>query len=106
MILIREEARFIWLRGYEPLAGRLKAVLRDGEEILKKVEALRAGMGGLIEIHGGEKDGMTYGCISLENGHMDELFELVPLGTPVAIVGTGSLKEEDLSITPNEVGDD
>jgi len=74
---------------------------------LKKMGLIpkRAGMGGLIEIHGGGKEGMTYGCVSLENRHMDELFELVPLGTPVAIVGTASLKD-DISIIPKKVGDD
>jgi L,D-peptidoglycan transpeptidase YkuD (ErfK/YbiS/YcfS/YnhG family) len=74
---------------------------------LKKMGLLpkRAGMGGLIEIHGGGKEGMTYGCVSLENRHMDELFELVPLGTPVAIVGTASPKDVT-SIIPKKVGDD
>jgi len=74
---------------------------------LKKMGLIpkRAGMGGLIEIHGGGKEGMTYGCVSLENRHMDELFELVPLGTPVAIVGTASPKD-DISIIPKKVGDD
>ena len=74
---------------------------------LKKMGLIpkRAGMGGLIEIHGGGKEGMTYGCVSLENRHMDEVFELVTLGTPVAIVGTASLKD-DISIIPNKVGDD
>ena len=74
---------------------------------LKKMGLIpkRAGMGGLIEIHGGGKEGMTYGCVSLENRHMDELFELVQLGTPVAIVGTASLRD-DISIIPNKVGDD
>jgi L,D-peptidoglycan transpeptidase YkuD (ErfK/YbiS/YcfS/YnhG family) len=74
---------------------------------LKKMGLIpkRAGIGGLIEIHGGGKEGMTYGCVSLENRHMDELFELVPLGTPVAIVGTTSPKD-DISITPKKVGDD
>jgi len=74
---------------------------------LKKMGLIpkKAGMGGLIEIHGGGKEGMTYGCVSLENRYMDELFELVPLGTPVAIVGTASLRD-DLSIIPKKVGDD
>ena len=74
---------------------------------LKKMGLIpkRAGMGGLIEIHGGGKEGMTYGCVSLENRHMDEVFELVQLGTPVAIVGTTSLRD-DISIIPNKVGDD
>ena len=74
---------------------------------LKKMGLIprRAGMGGLIEIHGGGKEGMTYGCVSLKNRDMDEVFELVPLGTPVAIVGTASPKD-DISIIPKKVGDD
>jgi len=47
----------------------------------------RVGIGGLIEIHGGGKDGMTDGCIALENAHVDELFHLIDVGTPVTIVG-------------------
>jgi len=54
----------------------------------------RASIGGLIEIHGGGKDGMTYGCVGLENGDMDEVFRLIPLGTPVTIVGTTYLKND------------
>ena len=74
---------------------------------LKKMGLIpkRAGMGGLIEIHGGGKEGMTYGCVSLEDRHMDEVFKLVTLGTPVAIVGTASLKD-DVSIAPKKLGDD
>lgn len=47
-----------------------------------------AGIGGLIEIHGGGKYGMTYGCIMMENSQLDELFRMVDVGTPVTIVGT------------------
>lgn len=47
-----------------------------------------AGIGGLIEIHGGGKDGMTNGCVALENPEMQQLFDLVAVGTPVAIVGS------------------
>lgn len=47
----------------------------------------RAGIGGLIEIHGGGTDGMTYGCIALDNAHIDELYDLIDVGTPVTIVG-------------------
>jgi hypothetical protein len=46
-----------------------------------------AGIGGLIEIHGGGKNGMTNGCIALENAQIEELFGLVEIGTPVIIVG-------------------
>ena len=48
----------------------------------------QVGIGGSIEIHGGGKEGMTYGCVSLEDRHIDEVFESVTTGTPVAIVGT------------------
>lgn len=44
-------------------------------------------IGGLIEIHGGGKDSMTYGCISMDNNMIDSLFNLVHVGTPVTIVG-------------------
>lgn len=47
-----------------------------------------AHIGGLIEIHGGGKNGMTYGCIAMENAHMDEIFKIVDVGTPIAIVGS------------------
>jgi L,D-peptidoglycan transpeptidase YkuD (ErfK/YbiS/YcfS/YnhG family) len=53
----------------------------------KGVIPSRVGIGGLIEIHGGGKEGMTYGCIAMENHQIAELFELVDLGTPVTIVG-------------------
>jgi len=44
-------------------------------------------IGGLIEIHGGGKDSMTYGCISMDNNMINSLFSLVNVGTPVTIVG-------------------
>lgn len=82
----------------------------DRQEFLRLKERglipKRARIGGLIEIHGGGKAGMTYGCVSLENRDMDEVFESVPLGTPVAIVGRASLKKDDISITPKKVGND
>lgn len=47
-----------------------------------------ASIGNLIEIHGGGKNAMTYGCVSMENAHMDELFKIIDVGTPIAIVGS------------------
>ena len=47
------------------------------------------GIGGLIEIHGqrsAQRD-LTNGCVALDNAIMDLLFPLVPLKTPVVIVG-------------------
>ncbi|MBI4844038.1 MAG: L,D-transpeptidase [Nitrospirae bacterium] len=51
-----------------------------------------AQIGGLIEIHGGGKDGMTYGCVGMDNNHIDELFRIVEIGTPVVIVGAVDFK--------------
>jgi hypothetical protein len=47
----------------------------------------QAGIGGLIEIHGGGKDGQTYGCVALDNHQMDEIYALADVNTPVTIVG-------------------
>jgi lipoprotein-anchoring transpeptidase ErfK/SrfK len=66
------------------------------EEDLRKFRAARerggipdsVRIGGSVEIHGGGKDGMTYGCIALDNSHMEELFDMVEVGTRVTIVGS------------------
>jgi lipoprotein-anchoring transpeptidase ErfK/SrfK len=50
------------------------------------------GIGGDVEIHGGGQDSLTRGCVSLDNGNMDELYDLVKVGTPVTIIGTLELE--------------
>lgn len=60
---------------------------RFQEEKRRGLIAPRAGIGGLIEIHGGGVEGMTDGCVALDNPDMAELFSLVSEGTPVTIVG-------------------
>jgi hypothetical protein len=47
-----------------------------------------ASLGGNIEIHGGGRDILTWGCVSMDDRDMDELFDLAIIGTPVTIVGT------------------
>lgn len=49
----------------------------------------RARMGGLIEIHGdgGKGEDWTFGCVSLRNEHMDDVFRQLDIGSPVTIVG-------------------
>ena len=43
-------------------------------------------LGGLIYIHGhGAKSDWTLGCVALENEDIKELYDAVPLGTPVTI---------------------
>jgi len=71
------------------------------EEDLKNFHAMRRrgeiprgrGPGGLIEIHGhgGKESNWTDGCVAVRNAAMDRLFAAVPVGTPVAIVGTADL---------------
>jgi len=49
-----------------------------------------AHIGGLIEIHGDGGKGVnwTAGCVALRNDHMDEVYKLAKVGTPVTIVGS------------------
>lgn len=61
----------------------------------------RVGIGSLIEIHGGGKDSLTYGCISVENKVMDKIFDLVVVGTPVTIVGAIDSKNSILALLKN-----
>lgn len=51
------------------------------------------GPGGLIEIHGhgGRNANWTDGCVAVTNAEMDQLFAVVPVGTPVTIVGVAKL---------------
>lgn len=60
---------------------------RFAEAKRKGIISRRVGIGGLVEIHGGGKDSMTYGCVALENAEMEELYNIVGVGTPVTIVG-------------------
>ena len=45
-------------------------------------------MGGMIEIHGsgsGRREAWTRGCVALRNVHMDDLWDMLQVGTPVVI---------------------
>ena len=46
-------------------------------------------IGGLIELHGegGKGQNWTEGCVALRNDHMEKVFQLAGVGTPVTIVG-------------------
>jgi murein L,D-transpeptidase YafK len=48
----------------------------------------RVGIGGMVEIHGGGRDSLTEGCISVDDEVMERIFALSAVGTPVTIVGT------------------
>ncbi|MBC7348447.1 MAG: L,D-transpeptidase [Candidatus Aminicenantes bacterium] len=62
-------------------------------------------IGGLIEIHGGGKDGLTQGCVALDDPEMEELFRLIPVGTPVTIVGTTDPNNKIIAILKREPGE-
>jgi len=60
------------------------------------------GIGSLLEIHGGGADGMTRGCISLDNGDIDKLYVMAGVGTPVTIVGAINGNHEILNSIKDE----
>ncbi|MDH4217698.1 MAG: L,D-transpeptidase [Candidatus Aminicenantes bacterium] len=87
-----------------PKSQYYKALLLDypNEEDRKRFQVEKkegiippgVGIGGLIEIHGGGKDSITNGCISIENDDLDRIFDLIDIGTPVTIVGSTRRKNE------------
>lgn len=63
---------------------------------IKNGQIPKRGIGNLIEIHGDGGKGINWtdGCVALTNKEMDELYDMVKVGTPVTIVGSlRSLKE-------------
>jgi len=81
-----------------PNAAHAERGLRDGlitkaeyESIISALNAKRAPpqntkLGGDIYIHGnGASSDWTWGCVALENDDVRELFNAVPVGTPVRI---------------------
>ena len=57
------------------------------------IDGRAPGIGSAVGIHGTDRedsnargDDWTFGCVSLLNEHVDELYDTVPLGTPVLIV--------------------
>ncbi len=90
--------------------GRALLINYPNEEDIKRFnEARKKGrltpgsqIGGLIEIHGGGKDGLTRGCVALDDGEMEELFRMIPVGTPVTIVGTTDSNNKIVTILKKE----
>lgn len=66
-----------------------------------------ASPGGLIELHGhgGRGKDWTRGCVALRNGHMDELFAQVGVGTPVTIVGAAGDRGRLASLVAQHPGE-
>jgi L,D-peptidoglycan transpeptidase YkuD (ErfK/YbiS/YcfS/YnhG family) len=64
--------------------------------LLQKGSRKRLRIGGDIGFHGGggkSKD-WTLGCIALENDDIDDMFPLIPVGTPVTIVANETIQSE------------
>jgi hypothetical protein len=63
--------------------------IHDSSELADKpgrVPPWLAPLGGEIFIHGrGAKTDWTWCCIALENDDIEELYNVVPIGTPVSI---------------------
>ena len=72
--------------------------LRDGlvtraqrDQIVRAIKQKQAppqdtALGGLIYIHGnGANSDWTWGCVALENEDIEELYRVIPVGTPVTI---------------------
>ncbi|MEW5755757.1 MAG: L,D-transpeptidase [Pseudomonadota bacterium] len=57
----------------------------------KGLVSKKASIGNLIAIHGGGDDSMTYGCVSMKNSEIEELYNMVEVGTPVTIVGADEI---------------
>lgn len=71
--------------------GRYAMALNEGRVPI--IDGAAPGIGGAVGIHGTDRedsnvrgDDWTLGCVSLLNPHVVELYDLVPLGTPVLIV--------------------
>lgn len=53
-----------------------------------RIPPMGTALGGMIEIHGdgtGKSYNWTQGCIALQNEHIDELWDIVSVGTPVLV---------------------
>jgi murein L,D-transpeptidase YafK len=57
------------------------------------IDGRAPGIGSAVGIHGTDRedsnskgDDWTFGCVSLLNPHVDELYDMVPIGTPVLIL--------------------
>ena len=66
--------------------AQYQTILRADQQGLEP--PMNTPLGGLIEIHGhgsGRQRAWTRGCVALRNVHMDELWGIVQVGTPVVI---------------------
>jgi murein L,D-transpeptidase YafK len=84
-------SRFMLL-SYPNDGDRVRYAMALGEGRVPIIDGEAPGLGGSVGIHGSDRENQniqgvnwTWGCISLLNQHVEELYERVPLGTPVMI---------------------
>ena len=77
------------LRGFESgLITRATYEAIVAADLAGEEPPMNTALGGLIEIHGqgsGRRQAWTRGCVALRNVHMDELWDVLEVGTPVVI---------------------
>jgi murein L,D-transpeptidase YafK len=85
-------SRFMLL-SYPNDGDRSRYAMALNEGRVPIIDGAAPGIGGAVGIHGTDRedsnvrgDDWTFGCVSLLNPHVVELYDLVPLGTPVLIV--------------------
>lgn len=86
----KERERTIYYKALEINYPNDEDKLRFREAVIRGEIPRGAHPGGLIEIHGegGKGANWTAGCVALRNDHMDEVYKLAKVGTPVTIVGS------------------
>lgn len=84
-------SRFMLL-SYPNESDRQRYAMAMGEGRVPIIDGLAPGLGGAVGIHGTDREDSnvrgvdwTWGCVSLMNQHMNELYELVDVGTPILI---------------------
>lgn len=91
----REHARWsrFMLLSYPNNDDRSRYAMALGEGRVPIIDGRAPGIGSAVGIHGTDRedsnargDDWTFGCVSLLNPHVAELYDTVPLGTPVLIV--------------------
>lgn len=91
----RQHARWsrFMLLSYPNDDDRNRYAMALGEGRVPIIDGRAPGIGSAVGIHGTDRedsnvrgDDWTFGCVSLLNPHVDELYDTVPLGTPVLIM--------------------
>jgi murein L,D-transpeptidase YafK len=91
----RQHARWsrFMLLSYPNEDDRMRYAMALGEGRVPIIDGRAPGIGSAVGIHGTDRedsnvrgDDWTFGCVSLLNPHVVELYDMVPLGTPVLIL--------------------